>query len=144
MKKQENKRGEMGERPWLRAALAVLRGGILACGTAAVLLLAAACLISAGAMGERWLIGGVPGACVAGSLLGGLYAVVAGAGRRSLAVGLGTGVTLFLLLLCVGLLAYDAAGLEREGAGTLCACLCGGGLAGRVDLCPERKNAEDD
>ena len=51
MKKQENKRGEMGERPWLRAALAVLRGGILACGTAAVLLLAAACLISAGAMG---------------------------------------------------------------------------------------------
>ena len=67
MKKQENKRGEMGERPWLRAALAVLRGGILACGTAAVLLLAAACLISAGAMGERWLTGVVPGACVAGS-----------------------------------------------------------------------------
>ena len=31
MKKQENTRGEMGERPWLRAALAVLRGGLLAC-----------------------------------------------------------------------------------------------------------------
>ena len=137
MKKQENKRGEMGERPWLRAALAVLRGGILACGTAAVLLLAAACLISAGAIGERWLIGVVPGACVAGSLLGGLYAV-GRTGRRSLAVGLGTGGTLFLLLLCVGLLAYDAAGLEREGAGTLCACLCGGGLAGVLSL-PRKK-----
>ena len=35
------------------------------------------------------------------------------AGRPALAVGLGTGITLFLLLLCVGLLAYDAAGLER-------------------------------
>ena len=79
----------------------------------------------------------VPGACVAGSLLGGLYAV-GRTGRRSLAVGLGTGITLFLLLLCVGLLAYDAAGLEREGAGTLCACLCGGGLAGVLSL-PRKK-----
>ena len=70
-------------------------------------------------------------------VLGGLYAV-GRTGRRSLAVGLGTGVTLFLLLLCVGLLAYDAAGLEREGAGTLCACLCGGGLAGVLSL-PRKK-----
>lgn len=70
MKKQENKRGEMGERPWLRAALAVLRGGILACGTAAVLLLAAACLISAGAIGERWLTGVVPGGLRGGQSAG--------------------------------------------------------------------------
>ena len=63
MKKQENKRGEAGERPWLRATLAALRGGLLA---------------------------------------------------------------------------YDAAGLEREGAGTLCACLCGGGLAGVLSL-PRKK-----
>ena len=75
MKKQENKRGEAGERPWLRATLAALRGGLLACGAAVLLLLAAACLISTGAVGERWLDGVVPGACVAGSLVGGLYAV---------------------------------------------------------------------
>lgn len=137
MKKQENKRGEAGERPWLRATLAVLRGGLLACGAAVLLLLAAACLISTGAVGERWLDGVVPGACVAGSLVGGLYAV-GRAGRPALAVGLGTGITLFLLLLCVGLLAYDAAGLERDGAGTLCACLCGGGLAGVLAL-PRKK-----
>ena len=55
MKKQENKRGEAGERPWLRATLAALRGGLLACGAAVLLLLAAACLISTGAVGERWL-----------------------------------------------------------------------------------------
>ena len=42
MKKQENKRGEAGERPWLRATLAALRGGLLACGAAVLLLLAAA------------------------------------------------------------------------------------------------------
>ena len=69
--------------------------------------------------------------------MGGLYAV-GRAGRPALAVGLGTGITLFLLLLCVGLLAYDAAGLERDGAGTLCACLCGGGLAGVLAL-PRKK-----
>ena len=97
MKKQENKRGEAGERPWLRATLAALRGGLLACGAAVLLLLAAACLISTGAVGERWLDGVVPGACVAGSLVGGLYAV-GRAGRPALAVGLGTGITLFLLL----------------------------------------------
>ena len=131
MKKQENKRGEAGERPWLRATLAALRGGLLACGAAVLLLLAAACLISTGAVGERWLDGVVPGACVAGSLVG-------RAGRPALAVGLGTGITLFLLRLCVGLLAYDAAGLERDGAGTLCACLCGGGLAGVLAL-PRKK-----
>ena len=74
---------------------------------------------------------------MAGSLLGGLYAV-SRAGRRSLAVGLGTGITLFLLLLCGGLLLYDAAGLERDGAGILCACLCGGGLAGVLAL-PRKK-----
>ena len=39
MKKQENKRGEAGERPWLRATLAALRGGLLACGAAVLLLL---------------------------------------------------------------------------------------------------------
>ena len=137
MKKQENKRGETGQRPWLRATLAALRGGLLACGAAVLLLLAAACLISAGVAGERWLAGVVPGACVAGSLLGGLYAV-SRSGRRSLAVGLGTGITLFLLLLCGGLLLYDAAGLERDGAGILCACLCGGGLAGVLAL-PRKK-----
>ena len=75
MKKQENKRGEAGERPWLRATLAALRGGLLAFAAAVLLLLAAACLISAGVAGERWLAGVVPGACVAGSLLGGLCAV---------------------------------------------------------------------
>ena len=116
MKKQENKRGEAGERPWLRATLAALRGGLLACGAAVLLLLAAA------------LLGNLPN----------LIPAVGRAGRPALAVGLGTGITLFLLLLCVGLLAYDAAGLERDGAGTLCACLCGGGLAGVLAL-PRKK-----
>ena len=47
MKKQENKRGEAGERPWLRATLAALRGGLLACGAAVLLLLAASAASSA-------------------------------------------------------------------------------------------------
>ena len=142
MKKQENKRGEMGERPWLRAALAVLRGGILACGTAAVLLLAAACLISAGAMGERWLIGVVPGACVAGSLLGGLYAV-GRTGRRSLAVAWGLGSPCsccFCAWDCWPMMPPDWSGRGPEPCVPACAA---GGLRACY-LCPERKNAEDD
>ena len=40
------------------------------------------------------------------------------------------GAVLFLLLLTAGMLAYDSASLEQGGTAILCACLCGGALAG--------------
>ena len=44
MKKQENKRGEAGERPWLRATLAALRGGLLAASILGVPIVPALCI----------------------------------------------------------------------------------------------------
>ena len=53
-------------------------------------------------------------------------------GGSGLLSGLGVGTVLFLLLLTAGLLVYEDASLERGGAAILCACLCGGGLAGLI------------
>ena len=69
--------------------------------------------------------------CVLGALAGGLSAARR-PGSRGLLTGLGVGLVLFLLLLTAGLLAYEDASLERGGAAVLCACLCGGGLAGLI------------
>ena len=67
--------------------------------------------------------------CVLGALAGGVYAGRK-LGVRSLLSGVGVGAVLFLLLMTAGLLAYEDASLERGGIGILCACLCGGALAG--------------
>ena len=129
MRKKQVKRREEPGSQWIGTACDVLKGGVLAGAAAAALLLLCAVPISAGVLRERWMPGMAPAVCVLGSLLGGLYAVRR-VGRRTLPVGLGVGVVLFLLLLTAGMLAYDSASLEQGGAGILCACLCGGALAG--------------
>lgn len=141
MKKQENKRGEAGERPWLRATLAALRGGLLACGAAVLLLLAAACLISTGAVGSGgWP--GSPGACVAGSLVGGLYAV----GRRAAGHwpwAWGRGSPCFCCCCAWDCWPMTPPGWSGTGPGP-CAPACAAEGWPGCWLCPERKNAEDD
>lgn len=128
MKRQEKRQVEAGSQ-WINTMCDLLKGGVLAGLTAILTLLLCAVLVSAGVLRERWMDGAVLAVCVAGALAGGLYAVRK-IGSRTLLVGLGVGAVLFLLLLTAGLLAYDTASIEHGGTGVLCACLCGGGIAG--------------
>ena len=128
MKKQDRRQEEPGGQ-WIGSMCELLKGGVFAGLVAILALLVCAVLVSSGVLRERWMDGAVLAVCVAGALTGGLYAVRK-IGRRTLLVGLGVGIVLFLLLLTAGLLAYDTASIEHGGVGTLCACLCGGGIAG--------------
>ncbi len=128
MKKRDRRQEDPGSQ-WINSMCELLKGGVLA-GVAAVLaLLLCAVLVSAGLIRECWMEGAVLSVCVLGGLVGGIYAVRK-IGRRTLLAGLGVGAVLFLLLLTAGLLAYETASMEQGGAGILCACLCGGGIAG--------------
>lgn len=136
MKKRERRQEEPGSL-WLNVMCDLLKGGILAGAVAVAALLLCAVLISAGLIRERWAEGAVMAVCVLGALAGGLYSVRR-IGRRALFVGLGVGAILFLLLLTAGLLIYDTAGAGQGTAGILCACLCGGGIAGILGA-PKKK-----
>ena len=129
MKRRENGRRAEPAGDWVGGMCALLRGGALAGAVCILALLLGAVLISAGVARESWMSGMVLAACVLGALAGGLSAGrrLAGSGLLS---GLGVGAVLFLLLLTAGLLAFEDASLERGGLPILCACLCGGGLAG--------------
>ena len=128
MKRREKRQEEPGKE-WVSAMCVVLQGGTLAGVTAILALLLCAVLVSAGIAAERWMQGMVLAVCVLGALAGGVYAGRK-LGVRSLLSGVGVGAVLFLLLMTAGLLAYEDASLERGGIGILCACLCGGALAG--------------
>lgn len=138
MKKRDRHQEDPGKQ-WINTMCDLIKGGVLAGIIAIFALLICAVLVSAGMMRERWMEGAVLAACVLGSLAGGLYAARK-IGRRTLLVGLGAGAVLFLLLLTAGLLAYDDASLEQGGAGILCACLCGGGLAGIMSGTTKKKH----
>ncbi len=137
MKKKERKQEETGS-PWLNVMIELLKGGVLAGVVSLAALLLCAALVSAGMLRERWMAGAVLAVCVAGAAVGGLYAVFR-IGERSLLVGPGVGAVLFLLLLTAGMLAYDSASLENGGVGILCACLCGGAIAGILGRKPKKK-----
>lgn len=128
MKKRDRRQEEPGGQ-WIESLCDLMKGGALAGAASILVLLLCAVMVSNGLLRERWMEGAVLAACVLGAMTGGIYAARR-IGRRTLFVGLGVGAVLFLLLLTAGLLAYDSASLERGGVGLLCACLCGGGLAG--------------
>ena len=128
MKRREKRQEEPGKE-WVSAMCVVLQGGALAGVTAILALLLCAVLVSAGIAAERWMQGMVLAVCVLGALAGGVYAGRK-LGVRSLLSGVGVGTVLVLLLMTARLLAYEDASLERGGIGILCACLCGGALAG--------------
>ena len=128
MKRREKRRPE-SENQWVNTMCELLKGGVAAGLTAILTLLLCAVLVSAGMLRERWMEGAVLASCVVGSWIGGLFAVRK-IGARTLLVGLAVGGILFLLLLTAGLLAFETASIAHGGIGVLCACLCGGGLAG--------------
>ena len=95
------------------------------------------------AVSNRWLGQGmmdsaVMAACALGALAGGLLAVRQGRGR-SLLMGFGAGLILFLLLLTAGFLFYESADLRNGGLGLLLSCGCGGALAGVLGGKPKKK-----
>ena len=137
MKKRDRRQEEPGKQ-WIDSMCDLLKGGAVAGVVTILALLIGAVLVSAGVLRERWMSGAVLSVCVLGAFVGGLYAI-GKIGSRSLLVGLGVSCVLFLLLLTAGLLAYDTTSMEQGGAGILCACLCGGGIAGILGSRPKKK-----
>ena len=137
MKKRERRKEESGEQ-WVNSMCELLKGGVLAGFSAVLALLLCALLISTGVLREQWAQGAVLAVCVLGGAVGGIYSIKR-IRSKSLLVGTGVGAILFLLLLTAGLLAYDTASLEQGGAGILCACLCGGAIAGILGRKPKKK-----
>ena len=137
MGKREKKTEQTG-RAWMNVMGELIRGGVVALGTAVLVVLAASVPAAGGILGEDRLWQVVLAACVLGGLLGGLFAV-RGLGGGSLPVGAGVGLILFLLLLSLGFLLYDEAALSQESLPILLACCCGGAVAGILGRKPRKK-----
>ena len=123
-KRQEEQGGGWTE--WMRS---LLKGSILALTMALVLLLACSAAVSGGWLNQGSMERAVVAVCVAGSLTG-----AAAAMRRhrdlALPLGIGTGAALFFLLLGLGTLLFEEAPTADRFPTILCACLCGGTMAG--------------
>lgn len=125
MRKTEEDHGTM----LLRCGKAVLLGGAAAFLTCVAFLFLAAVGISRGLLGPELRYQLAVAGCVVGSFVGGMLAVRR-CSARGLLVGLAVGGVLFLLLLTLGLLLYDAISPENGGPGLLLGSLCGGATAG--------------
>ena len=128
MKKRDRRQEDPGSL-WINTMCELIKGGVFAGITTILFLFLCAVLVSTGLLRERWMEGAGLACYVLGALIGGIYSVKA-IQRRPLLVGLAVGGVLFLLLLTAGFLAYETASIEQGGVGILCACLCGGGIAG--------------
>ncbi len=113
----------------VRCGTGVVLGGAVALLVSLVILFLASVAVSRGALGENLLYQVTVTACAAGAFAGGMLAVRR-CGTRALIVGLCTGAVLFLLMLTVGVLFFDARSIERGGIGLASGCLCGGAAAG--------------
>ena len=122
----------------IRYTLGVLLGGVAALAVCLLFLLLASVGVSSGWLGENLMYQLTIVGCVVGGFAGGLTAVRR-CGARALIVGLLTGGVLFLLLLTVGVLFFDAAAPESGGIGLLCGALCGGAAAGLLGSRPAKK-----
>lgn len=136
--KTKGKREE-SEHLWLSVTCGLLKGGGVALLVTVAVLFICAFAVSSRWLSQRAMDSAVIAACVLGSLSGGMAAVRRGAGK-SLFIGLGVGVILFLLLLTAGFFLFDTASFEHGGVGLLLACCCGGGLAGLLRGKPKKKH----
>jgi len=137
-KAKERKRESERTPMWLSVMLDILRGSGIAAFAAFLVLLLGALLISSGLIADTRMNSTVIAACLLGTFCGGLTAVMR-VRRMTLAVGAAVGSVFFVLLLTAGALIYGD-GHSMQGFGpVLCACLCGGGLAGIVGSSPKKK-----
>lgn len=127
--KREGKRLEEKKGTGSVISVSLGKGSVTAVLVMASILLAGAGMISAGILGQE--IMGQWGilSCVAGGLAGG-WTAVRKERRWAIPLGLGTGGILFLLLLLTGLIFYEGSPSAEHMLPVLCACLCGGGMAG--------------
>ncbi len=123
-KKEEDQAAKL-----VRYGAGVVTGGAGALLVCLLVLLLASVGISRGAVGEHLLYQITVAGCVAGAFAGGMLAVHR-CGTRGLIVGLCTGAVLFLLLLTIGVIFFEARSIEQGGIGLACGCLCGGAAAG--------------
>lgn len=128
MKKTGRRQEESGN-GWMGVMAALLKGSVLALAVTLLVLFLCSAAVSAQWLSQSAAGRGVEAACVLGALAGGRLGV-----RKqrelSLALGLGTGGALFLLLLCGGVLLYESAPVTERMLSILLACLCGGAIAG--------------
>lgn len=125
---QVKRRRESAGRTLPQMVTTILSGGLLAFGTALVLLLAAAWLMSSGKLGEGLTTQVCIGAAALGGLVGGFYTART-LRWRVLPAALGaalTGALLWVLAGAAGFGTVSAAGVGR----LLAASLAGGGIAG--------------
>lgn len=127
MRKSEEDQGAK----FVRCVLGILLGGAVALMICFLFLLLASVGISKGWLREEHMYQLTIVACVLGGFSGGMTAVRR-CGIRNLVVGVGSGAVFFLLLLTVGLIAYDSMSLEYGGMGLLCGAMCGGAAAGLI------------
>ena len=107
----------------------ILKAGMASVALAAMLLLIGSILISTGILPESWMEGSIVAICALSALLGGLYGVKR-IKKRTLLVGLGSGLAMFLLLVIMGMLWSDGNINGTNHAIVMGSCLCGGGIAG--------------
>lgn len=135
MKKPEWSRGEATS-SWVDWMGRLLRGsGLAVLMTLLGLFLGALC-ISNGILSQGQMEGIVLASCVVGALCGGVFAIGT-QGLRAIPMGLGVAAILFMMWLIGGMIVYSNSNLSSGGIGVLCACLCGGTMAGIV--CRKRK-----
>ena len=114
----------------------ILLGGVLALVVCCGLLFLAAGAISVGWLKEEASFQITVAACTIGTACGALFAVLR-CKKRAVLVGLAVAAVFFLLLLSIGMLAYEDMALEQGGAALLCGSLCGGAAVGL--LCTQRE-----
>ena len=129
MKKTAGKRQEEQGNAWMGVMGSLLKGGLLALAVTLALLLLCAWAVSVRWLNQAAMERCTVAVCVLGAVVGGAVAM-----RRhreiALLLGVGTGGMLFLFLLSAGVLLYEEAPVVNGIPGILCACLCGGGIAG--------------
>ena len=124
MRKSEEDQGAKA----LHYLVSVILGGVTALIVCFLFLLAMSACISRGLIGMELMYQLTLVGCVVGAFAGGRLAV-GRCGSLALIVGLAAGLVLFLLLLTVGVIGFQAQP-EAGGIGLFCASLCGGAAAG--------------
>ena len=127
--KREGKRAEEKKNGKSVILTALLKGAVMGAAVLLLCLLAGAGGISLGMLGQEMMARWGILSCVAGGLTGGWMAVREER-RMALILGPGTGGILFALLLLTGLVLGGGSPAGERMLPVLCACLCGGGMAG--------------
>jgi len=113
-----------------RTAIVLLKSMLFAFLVSILVVLCGSVFVSGGVIPEQCIGGSVALACVLGSSVGGAYGIKR-IRRKTLVVGVGVGLLLFVFLSVMGTLCNE--GEIEWGNGSamiLGSCLCGGGISG--------------